>query len=236
MEIKEKYKNKLFSILGDSVSTLDGHSKPEGSSYYEGSKKQEASIFAPADTWWGQIIDYLGGDLLVNNSISGSMVCKHRMCEIPSYGCSNERTSALSENGKDPDVIIVYLGTNDWGFGMKPTPNRKEYENDLDIFSVAYDLMLSKLQKNYPKAEIWCLTLCASGFKNSRPVEFNFYPGGYHMNDYCKEIRQSAKRHGCILIDLYEAVEPFDTVDGYHPNKKGMESILVGIIKELKKI
>lgn len=233
MSIQEKYKNKLFSILGDSISTLDGYSKPDGASYYEGEKRLEADVILPIDTWWGMLINHLGAKLLVNNSMSGSMVCKHRRCEIPSYGCSDERTSSLGMDGKAPDVIMVYLGTNDWGFGMKPTPNRKEYENDLDVFSVAYNTMLEKLKQSYPNAQIWCFTLCASGFKNSRPVEFNFYPGGYHMDEYCKVIRKCASEHDCILIDLYNSVAPFDTVDGYHPNKHGMKTIFKGIIAEL---
>ncbi len=235
MKIYEKYKGKLFSILGDSISTLDGYSEPEFSSFYDAIRKKQSGVELPEHTWWGQVIEFLGGDLLVNNSISGSMVCKHRQCRVPSYGCSDERTGALDKKGFSPDVIMVYLGTNDWGFGMKPTPNRKEYENDLDVFSVAYNLMLDKLQKNYPNAEIWCFTLCASGYKEGKEIEFYFYPGGYHMTDYCQVIEDCAKSHGCRIIDLYSSAEPFDTIDGYHPNREGMKSIANGVVGQLQK-
>ncbi|MBR2444170.1 MAG: hypothetical protein IKB27_02085 [Clostridia bacterium] len=233
MNAQEKYKGKRFSVLGDSISTLDGYSQPPFSSYYDNDKKRQANIFMPQDTWWGQVIEHLGGELLVNNSISGSMACKHKQCLVPTFGCSDERTSALCKDGVCPDVIMVYLGTNDWGFGMKPTPNRKEYENDLSVFSVAYSLMLDKLQKNYPQAEIWCFTLCASGSLAGEKREFFFYPGGYHMKDYCHVIEQCAKNHACRVIDLYNNVIPFDTIDGFHPNFIGMKAIADGIITSL---
>lgn len=234
MNIKETYKGKHFSVLGDSVSTLEDYTKPEGAFFYEASKKMQAEIYTPFDTWWGQVINFLGGELLVNNSISGSMVCKHKMCEVPSYGCSDERTNALSKDGALPDVIMVYLGTNDWGFGMKPIPNRREYEKDLDVFSVAYDLMLKKLKNNYPKAEIWCFSLAKSGYKNGKEIDFYFYPGGYHMEEYCKVIKECAEGNGCKVIDLYNFVVPFDTIDGYHPNKAGMKSIAQGVLSALE--
>ncbi|MBO5262432.1 MAG: hypothetical protein J6B45_05240 [Clostridia bacterium] len=235
MNIKETYKGKLFSILGDSISTLEGYSVPEDAFFYDTLKKLQAEIYTPVDTWWGQVISHLGGTLLVNNSISGSLVCKHKRCELPTYGCSDERTSALSKNGAVPDVIMVYLGTNDWGFGLKPVPNRREYEKDLDVFSVAYDLMLKKLKENYPLAEIWCFTLSKSGYENGEEIEFYFYPGGYHMEEYCKVIKDTALAQGCKVIDLYNFVPPFDTIDGYHPNKAGMKSIARGAIEAISR-
>ena len=130
---------------------------------------------------------------------------------------------------------MVNLGTNDWGFGMKPTPNRKEYESDLSVFSVAYGAMLDKLRSNYPNAQIWCFTLCASGYKKGKPIDFYYYPGGYHMEEYCKVIKECASSRGCATIDLYSSVTPFDTIDGYHPNKDGMKSISQGAIADIIK-
>ena len=66
------------------------------------------------DTWWGKVIDYFGGELLVNNSWSGCRVTKlpNSNMLFPS-GCSDERTGDLHINGIMPDVIIIYLGFND---------------------------------------------------------------------------------------------------------------------------
>ena len=61
MNIQDAYKNKLFSILGDSISTLDGYTEPDGAAFYTGMEKFRADVFTPDDTWWGQVIQYLGG-------------------------------------------------------------------------------------------------------------------------------------------------------------------------------
>ncbi len=71
------YKNKLFSILGDSISTFEGYSEPYEATYYDAVRKCQGDITKVEHTWWGQVIEHLGGELLVNNSISGSMVCAH---------------------------------------------------------------------------------------------------------------------------------------------------------------
>jgi hypothetical protein len=53
-----------------------------------------------------------------------------------------------------PDVIIVYIGTNDWADGKLSTNGDPLKEQDDTVFSVAYRIMLGKLKKNYPGAEI----------------------------------------------------------------------------------
>lgn len=227
---KNKYKGKLFSVLGDSISTLAGVSEPQDAVFYEGMNKLLSSVFCASDTWWGQVIEYFGGKLLVNNSFSGSMTAKHPKCIIPSYSCSDERTSALSRGESSPDVIMVFMGTNDWGSGAVLEPRNENEKDNISIFSVAYKEMLKKLKNNYPRAEIWCFTLCPSGYKNGEKIEFPYIYSGKHMKKYCKVIEQCARQSGCILVDLYNTVEPFDTIDGFHPNAKGMSAISRGAI------
>lgn len=83
------------------------------------------------DTWWDKVIGYFSGELLVNNSWSGSRVTKLPECEqlFPS-GCSDERTAALHINDVKPDVIWVYLGTNDWAFGAKTGNETRVLDED----------------------------------------------------------------------------------------------------------
>ena len=95
----QDYSGKYFSILGDSISTLKGYSYPLDAVFYDELNMLKSDVTSVQKTWWWQVIDNLGGNLLVNNSFSGSMVTKHPLCEIPSYGCSDERTSSLSKNG-----------------------------------------------------------------------------------------------------------------------------------------
>lgn len=54
-------------------------------------------------------------------------------------------------NVMKPEVIIVYLGTNDWAFGAKTNKDLLFSEDrDEGVFDFAYDKMLKKLKKNYP--------------------------------------------------------------------------------------
>lgn len=71
------YKGKAFSVLGDSISTLFGYSTPEDAVYYSASRRYETGGCYLRDTWWGRVIEALGGRLLINNSFSGSTVCRY---------------------------------------------------------------------------------------------------------------------------------------------------------------
>lgn len=225
----------LISILGDSISTFEGYSEPYESAFYDVTRKCQSDILRVEQAWWGQVINYLNGELLVNNSISGSMVSKHHSCIAPTYGCSDERANSLHKNDAFPSVIMVYLGTNDWGHGVKLMPQNEQEKKDISIFSVAYDKMLEKLRINYPNAEIWCFTLAISGYKNGRAISFPYCFGGVHIEKYCDIIRQLAKKHNCRLIDLYSSAQPFDTIDGFHPNLDGMNTIASAVISQLRR-
>ena len=215
---------KLFSILGDSISTLFGYSEPMDASYYVDMMKHVANVHVPADTWWGMVIERLDGELLVNNSIYGSTVIKHQSCEVPSYGCSKERTSALDRAGQKPDVIMIFLGMNDWGYGINPADS-SDTGADLSVFNVAYFKMVDRLKRNYPRAEIWCITPFVGICREKSDLEVRYSHGGHHIEEYCEVIRLCAEKCGGVLIDLYNHPIKIDTVDGYHPNKEGMKVI-----------
>ena len=223
------YENKYFSLLGDSISTLEGCSQPDFAAFYDWEKKLLSGVLTTADTWWGQVIDALGGRLLVNNSFSGSTVCKLPAYEIESYGCSDERTGSLHTDGQNPDVILVYLGTNDWGQGLAPVPSVGR-AGGLCVFSEAYRAMLDKLRKNYPQAELWCFTLAVSKFPEG---PFPYCYRGHYMDEYCNVIRDLAEEYGCRLIDLYRTAAPYETIDGFHPNAQGMQTLAKGVISAL---
>lgn len=225
--MKTGYKDKYFSVLGDSISTLEGWNPPAHAVFYDWANKCRAGIFSPADTWWGKVIDALGGRLLVNDSFSGSTVIRHPSCEIESYGCSDARTGALGTGGQAPDAVMVWLGTNDWGCGIKVFPERGE--TGLNVFANAYGAMLAKLKANYPNAEISCLTLMQSTWSAQPGFVFPVRCGGWHIREYNDAIRACAEKAGCKWIDLSDA-GPYDTIDGFHPNAKGMETIARAVL------
>lgn len=226
-----EYKDRYFSVLGDSISTLEGYSIPEYAAFYDTEHKLLSGIYTPADTWWGRVIKALGGELLVNQSFSGSTVCRRPEFEIPSYACSDERTSSLHRDGLLPFVIMVFMGINDWGFGAVPDDADGERTGDLTVFSVAYGVMLEKLIRNYPKAEIWCFTFPMGKQRNGG--SFPYCYGGKHIEAYCDVIRRLARQYGCRLVDLYRYAESYGAIDGFHPNADGMRTIADAVLAEV---
>lgn len=234
--MKNTYKNKYFSIVGDSISTLEGFNPDGYKVFYYGERKPLSAIHSPEDTWWGKVISHFEGKLLVNASWSGSWVAKlpDRDGLFPS-GCSDERTSALHKDGIIPDVILVFLGTNDFMFGVSPT-----YEGDIQIlkqqsFTYAYDIMLEKLKRNYPEAEIYCATLCTAFMEKNTDFSFSEERWNSRMEDFNSIIRKKAREKGAKLIDLYSYGRPYDSIEGCHPTAKGMETIAEMMIKEIEK-
>lgn len=244
-QLNNRYFGKRFSILGDSISTLQGFN-PEGYNvFYQNDNCIKAGVAEAQDTWWGKVISFFGGELLVNNSWSGSCVTKLKNKErlFPS-GCSDERTGALHINNVKPDVIIVYLGTNDWANGS-PTweywKNSGQYEIGLgtimlpneECFDIAYEKMLSKLKTNYPNAEIWCCTLCETYISKYPEFQFPHKCAGTHIDEYNEIIRKIAGLHNCKLVDLYNYRIAYDSIDGSHPTNIGMNTIATMIIRSI---
>ena len=96
-----------FSILGDSISTFEGCNPTGFRVFYEGERCAATGVREPRDTWWAQVVDALGGELLANGSFSGSMV---EGAGFPA-GDSAERVAALARDGQAPDAVLVFMGT-----------------------------------------------------------------------------------------------------------------------------
>ena len=228
-----KYFNKQFSILGDSISTLAGYNPKGYKVFFDESNGEKANIHDMNDTWWGKVIDFFGGELLVNNSWSGSRATVSSTTLFPS-GCSDERTSYLHINGVKPDVIIIYLGFNDWANGVVIDGTHFLEESlDLSYFLCAYNKMLEKVTSNYPNAEIWCCTLNTTYMSTNQRFNFPYMHGGIHIEEYNREIKQAANNYNCKIADLYKYNTPYDTIDGSHPNADGMNTLATLVIKEM---
>lgn len=235
-KFNNKYYKKQFSVLGDSISTLAGFNPKGYNVFYDGESSERANIKEMQDTWWGKVIDFFGGELLVNNSWSGSRVTRLPDNEVlfPS-GCSNERTGSLHINNVKPDVIIVYLGTNDWAFGASTCYADNILGDDFhcNSFDFAYSQMLSKIMSNYPNAEIWCCTLNTTFMSSNPSFEFPYAPAKMHIEKYNQIIMETAYMHKCKVIDLYNYHTPYDSIDGTHPNSDGMNTLATLMIKEM---
>lgn len=234
-KLKNKYYGKQFSILGDSISTLEGYNSKGYKVFYADENCEKSDVKEMKDTWWGKVIDFFGGELLVNNSWSGSRVTKLPNNEnlFPS-GCSDERTGKLHINNVKPDVIIIYLGTNDWAFGVELDGTRLlTDELKMQYFAAAYETMLEKTKTNYPNAEIWCCTLNITFMSSNPSFNFPYKYGGTHIEEYNKIIKNTADINNCNIIDLYSYHIPYDSIDGSHPNADGMNTLATLMIREI---
>jgi len=202
-----------ISFLGDSITTYSGYSNNTaynstigGNGVYYTSSKMIVN-----ETWWYQTAVALNMGLCVNNSWDGSRVTDTK-ATIPS---GVERASELHNDntGKKPDVIVIYMGTNDVGNGIA-----------LETFEAAYTEMLNVVKTNYPTADVYCCTLLPESRTEGRTEELEAY------NDSIKTMTQNA---GYTVIDFYEEISDWDYtsdtfVDGtlrVHPTAAGMDKL-----------
>lgn len=230
------FAGKTVSILGDSISTFQGWI-PEGYACFY--PDPDNDIKDVSQTWWMQVIQNTGMRLLVNGSWSASTVCGDSRAENSGAGCSSNRIVDLMGNtGTVPDVILVYMGINDFfhSIDLGSFSGTAAYRNDHYIwdFTEGYELMLQKLQAVYPTSRIYCMTLLESNSWEGTSVNAN----GNTVEDYNSRIRQVAAAHGVSVIDLrncgiasYEL--GWHTSDGVHPNRKGAAKIAAYVTNAL---
>lgn len=212
-----KNQKKRISILGDSVSTFAGITPPEAL-FYDAWRQEETGVTSPDDTWWMQVIQGMGGILGVNNSYAGSTVSGGFMTS----GTSEKRLRTLSAEG-EPDMILVAMGANDWGFGVHP----QEFEYE-------YRRMLQRMKRLYPRAEIWCATILRGKPVPEEEMFFNV-DGVISPNIYSDIIRRIGTEEAVHLADVSGYHMEYETIDGVHPNREGMKMIACLWLKELQK-
>lgn len=156
------------------------------------------------------------------------------------YGCSTDRISLLTgSQGKMPDVIIVFMGTNDLLKGVPLGDNDGTglvEEGEIDNFSDAYTLILDKLASEYPMAQVYCCGLHPVGdWGTKQPfVLLNNYDG-LTAEDFSKRIELIAGNKGVPYIDLYHCGIEVDnlqqmTSDGVHYTPLGMSYVAKAVI------
>lgn len=230
------------SVLGDSISTLAGW-VPKGWRVHYGSEAQVPGIDRPGDTWWGQVIRGLDGHLVANSSFSGSVV---EGFGFPA-GCSSERIAALAGSaGERPDVVLVYMGINDYGWAggrnqvmghslsasARPEDLGAPYEVEplaapdaVERFGRAYRSMLAQVRERFPEVVTWCVTLCPGSVAGDGDAVYKWRIRGVDLDEYNCAIRGAAVAEGARVADLRAFGADVDTVDGAHPTALGMRQL-----------
>ena len=221
-----------ISILGDSISTFYGVTLPGYKVYYRAGKLIENGLSSSADTWWAQVIRSLGGSLCVNNAYSG---CRVSGNAFPS-AFSERRIKDLG-NEQNPDLILVYLGINDFGFNV---PVRKKslfhFKKDPAYFADAYDLMLAQIRARYPRVQVICGTLLKTYILGDSSWNFDMDFRTLHpLEDYNEAIRIACRKRNAISLELARhGYAAYETLDGAHPTRTGHAQIAACWIAALK--
>lgn len=201
---------RLVSVLGDSISTFAGMLPDGFNVFYEGEFIEDTGVRSVGDTWWAQVIEAMDGQLLANASWSGSMV---EGAGMPAGNC-NERVRALGCDGQTPDDVLIYFGTNDYGWGgprnqAAARANEAPFflvqkgrlpeegiaglapEEAAESFGISYRCMLERIRGMFPNARIWCITLAPGRVRGKERSTFTYNFRGVPLKAYNDAIAQA---------------------------------------------
>lgn len=259
--LKDKFQGKKIAIVGDSISTYQGWLPSDvtgftGTAY--ATYYPNGDVNSVDKTWWYQVALNLGilTSDIANTSWSGGVVCGDSTSTTNGKpACSTKRISDITIRGFNPDIIIVYIGCNDWyqcglsGYstilGTWAITDAVPAEGTIHAFRSAYALMLSKLQNAYPNARIFCCTILDDWKRDAvadDPSD-NAWPSndaaGYTTKQWNDNIKEIADAFACDVIDIhncgitYYNIPSFAVDTGLHPNAAGHAMIARKVTSEL---
>jgi lysophospholipase L1-like esterase len=209
-------RGKSISIIGDSISTFNGKIPSNNVTFYP-----SGDITSYDMTWWRMLVNLHNARIEKNESSSGS-----RVTTTPSgTGAVSFVDNSRLNNLGNPNVIFVFGGTND--FGQSSPAALGEYvtsgTKDLTKFRPAYQYLVEQLISKYPKAEIVLLV----PMQRSSFGLFNKNTQGWSFQDLRESVITIADMYGLKYIDLTkcginQGNTSYYTIDGLHPNSKGM--------------
>ena len=225
------FAGKSLSILGDSLSTFYEWI-PEGYGFFF---PFDGEVKDVEQTWWKMLQNDLGLVLYGNSSSAGSTCAGDSLSQDdPKYGCSDYRIADLTgDGGARPDIIIVYMGTNDLLTAVPIGENdgtEPVEEGMIETFSDGYCMILDKLEAQYPSSQVFCCTLAVVGKRNGNIYEAFENRIGLTYEDYNDQIELIAGPRGSPLIELQYCGITLENMadyvsDGIHFNPEGMKLI-----------
>ena len=206
-----RFEGKRLAILGDSISTYKIH-MPEGYNHFY--PYPAGDIRDVNHTWWKMVSNEIGTSIFVDNAWGGTTVVGGTSATE-----SEVRLKTLLLGEEKPDIVIIFMGSNDIAGGTKAT-----------TFKASYEKMIENIKKLSPDTEIILCTLL-----NLDPIT-TFYKGN-DVNAYNNVIKEIGEKNNFEVIDLFKAeLSKTDLIDSVHPNKSGHEKIAEFIVEEMRKI
>ena len=154
------------------------------------------------------------------------------------YGSSNQPLSSRYSNIPSSDLIMIFMGTNDYGH---ETPlGTINDETDISFYG-ALNYVTKNLINKYPTSTLVYVTpLHRYNFGTSKILNekftYDYLPNGrgHTLKDYRDAIIETCERWSVPVIDLYaesginpsiSSIKNLYMPDGIHPNEKGHERI-----------
>lgn len=205
-----KLEGKVFNFLGDSITESWGASAP-GKAFHQLIMKEQNLEFA------------------YNYGVGGTRIARQR---VP--GRANTKEDLTFEiraevMDKSADAVVVFGGTNDYGHGDAPMGDLDS--EDIYTFCGGLNSLITKLQKDFPNAEIIFMTPIHR-VDEDKPSA----PESKVLADYAEAIKAICKKRAIKVIDLFgiNPIDPYDknlVPDGLHPNDAG-HRVLADVITE----
>ena len=224
--------DKNVAIIGDSISTFEGYI-PQGYKHFY----SKGNVETVNNTWWGQLVDNTGVNVVANCSWSGSTVTGDSTSETNAFAaCSNKRVKDLANSNEKIDIIICYIGINDYRRNVEvghwtALDEVPAESTNVSTFSEAYAIMVNKLKKYYPDAKIYVTTLMECDDANNKAT--------YDLGGYNDAIRQVADKFDTEIVDLNQFMVEYNdyntyTLDRLHPNEDGHKQMSKKFAKALQ--
>lgn len=202
-----------FSIMGDSISTFQGEI-PDGYTFFYPlySKNFTTGAITTSDKMWFHLLEKKTGmTILMNDSYSGTTVS----AQWQNAGETTERLNKLLKAGKAPNVIIIWMGTNDLVSGLA-APSFKD----------AYLRMIKKMRAKCPSAYIFCANM-----------QYERYGNQSLLTPYSDAIKEIAETYDLGLIDLASVITVDNCAsylgDSIHLNSFGEELVAEAMKKTI---
>lgn len=151
--------------------------------------------------------------------------------EIYNLGISGDNTDGLlkrfgTENeARNPDIIIIAIGTNDACFLQSKSGNYvllEQFEDNLG--------KIIELGKEYTDQMIFVgLTRPNEKILSPVPWATDFHCRNRDFEIYNNKVKETCEKNGLLFIEMLDLLEDADLEDGLHPNSAGHEKMFLRV-------
>lgn len=247
-----RLKGKKLSIIGVSIDTYPNYIVSGNKCYYSTDPTNDRYLESVEMTWWKQLLNRTGMEMLVNNSWSGATVSTIN-------GIASSGVQRCLNLGDNPDVIIVgAFPLNDWAYSsigeyhytdVLPTMTDdltdsavyNRFKAITDTFSGALASLLYRLTEKYPNAEVYVMDgyNYARGTKPKIPM-YDTTKNAVSVTSINKALYEICDIFGANVIHTSKCglnsrnCKTYCTSDGIHPLYEGHKMIYRQCLHDMK--